>query len=166
MTPVAIAQITGQPADIAAVRRYTSRSGIAANLEQQITPDLGVFMRTGLSSPNVESVAYTDVDRTVAGASFSGKQWGRPDDVWAVAGVINNISSSHQAFFNAGGLGIVIGDGQLPHPGIEQILETYYMFPLYGWKVTFDYQFVNNPAYNRDRGACLHLWAHAFIFSF
>ena len=30
---------------------------------------------------------------------------------------------SHQAFFNNGGLGIVIGDGQLPHPGIEQILE-------------------------------------------
>ena len=45
---VALAQITGQPADIAAVRRYTSRSGIAANFEQQITADWGVFMRTGL----------------------------------------------------------------------------------------------------------------------
>jgi high affinity Mn2+ porin len=124
-----------------------------ANLEQQITPDWGVFMRTGLASPNIEPDAFTDIDRTFsAGAVFSGKQWGRPDDVWGVAGIINNISTSHQTFFNNGGLGIVIGDGQLPHPGLEQIIETYYMFPIDVWKVTFDYQFVNNPAYNRDRG--------------
>jgi high affinity Mn2+ porin len=150
---VALAQLAGGPADIAAVRHYTSRRGIVANLEQQITPDWGVFMRTGLASPNIEPDAFTDIDRTFsAGAVLSGKQWGRPDDVWGVAGIINNISTSHQTFFNNGGLGIVIGDGQLPHPGLEQILETYYVFPLYAWKVTFDYQFINNPAYNRDRG--------------
>lgn len=149
----ALAQLTGEPADIAAVRTYTTRSGISANFEQQITQDLGVFMKTGLASPNIEPDAFTDVDRTVAaGAAFSGRQWGRPDDDWAVAGVINNISSSHQIFFDNGGLGILIGDGQLPHPGLEQILETYYTFPFASWKVTFDYQFINNPAYNRDRG--------------
>lgn len=130
---VALAQITGQPADIAAVRRYTSRSGVSANIEQQVTADWGVFMRAGFASPNIEPDAFTDVDRTVAGgASLSGKQWGRPDDIWAIAGILNNISTSHQMFFNNGGLGIVIGDGQLPHPGLEQILETYYMFPLMG----------------------------------
>lgn len=150
---VALAQFSGQPADIAAVRHYTSRSGIAANLEQQVTSNWGIFLRTGLASPNVEPDFLTDVDRTVAvGASFSGKQWGRPDDAWGVAGILNNISTSHQTFFNNGGLGIVIGDGQLPHSGTEQIIETYYTVPLYGWKVTFDYQFINNPAYNRDRG--------------
>jgi high affinity Mn2+ porin len=150
---VELAQLTGQPADIAAVRRYTSRSGVAANLEQQITPDWGVFLRTGFASPNIEPDAFTDIDRTIAGgAVLSGKQWGRPDDVWGVAGILNNISTSHQTFFNNGGLGIVIGDGQLPHPGLEQIVETYYTFPFYGWKVSLDYQFINNPAYNRDRG--------------
>jgi high affinity Mn2+ porin len=150
---VALAQLTGQPADIAGVRRFTSRSGIAANLEQQITPDWGVFVRAGLASPNIEPDAYTDVDRTfAAGSVLSGKQWGRPDDTWGFAGIVNNISSSHQTFFNNGGLGIVVGDGQLPHPGLEQILETYYTFPLNNWKVTFDYQFISNPAYNRDRG--------------
>jgi high affinity Mn2+ porin len=40
----------------------------------------------------------------------------------------------------------------LPHPGFEQIIETYYQLPVYAWHVTFDYQFVVNPAYNRDRG--------------
>ena len=46
----------------------------------------------------------------------------------------------------------MIGDGQLPHPGLERIVETYYTFPLYSWRVTLNYQFINNPAYNRDRG--------------
>ena len=41
---------------------------------------------------------------------------------------------------------------KLPHPGLEQILETYYSVALRAWRITFDYQFFNNPAYNRDRG--------------
>jgi high affinity Mn2+ porin len=110
-------------------------------------------VRTGLASPNTEPDAFTDIDRTIAaGAVFSGKLWERPNDTWGIAGIINNISTSHQTFFNDGGLGIVIGDGQLPHPGLEQILETYYTFPVDVWRVTLDYQFINNPAYNRDRG--------------
>jgi high affinity Mn2+ porin len=46
----------------------------------------------------------------------------------------------------------LLGDGQLPHPGNEQIFETYYGFPIEAWRVTADYQFIVNPAYNRDRG--------------
>jgi high affinity Mn2+ porin len=54
---------------------------------------------------------------------------------------------------NAGGMGIVIGDGMLPHPGLEQIIETYYRYAMSSlWHVSLDYQFINNPAYNRDRG--------------
>ena len=58
----------------------------------------------------------------------------------------------HQAYLNAGGLGILVGDGQLPHPGPEQIIEAYYSFPLGSWKATGDYQLIVNPGYNRDRG--------------
>jgi len=84
---VLLAQLTGQPPDLAAVRRYTSRSGVSANLEQQITSYFGIFLRTGFASPNIEPDAFTDVDRTIAnGATFSGKLWGRPDDVWGIAG--------------------------------------------------------------------------------
>ena len=150
---VQLAQATGQPADIAAVRRYRSRWGLAANLEQEVTPDWGLFLRTGFASPNVEPYEFTDSDRTVAtGAQLRGLRWGRPDDTVGMAGILNGISGRHEAFLNAGGLGILIGDGRLPHPGLEQILETYYSVALKAWRVTFDYQFVNNPAYNRDRG--------------
>ena len=150
---IRLAQITGQPADIAAVRRYRSRWGLAANLEQQVTPDWGLFLRTGFASPDVEPYEFTDIDRTVAaGAQLTGRLWQRPDDTVGIAGILNGISRSHEAFLNAGGLGILIGDGRLPHPGLEQIVETYYSLAVAAWRVTLGYQFFNNPAYNRDRG--------------
>jgi high affinity Mn2+ porin len=149
-----LAQLTGQPADINAVRTYTGRPGVSINLEQQVTETVGVFARAGWADGTREPWDFTDIDRTFSGgAASSGKSWGRPDDTIGIAGVLNNISSVHQAFFNAGGLGILIGDGQLPNPGLEEIFETYYSYAFtQATKVTFDYQFINNPAYNTQRG--------------
>jgi high affinity Mn2+ porin len=151
---IALAQATGMPADINAVRRYVSRPGVSANLEQQVTETVGVFARAGWADGNVEPWDFTDIDRSAsAGVSINGKQWGRPDDTVGVGGVVNGISAVHAAFLNAGGLGILIGDGALPHPGVEGIIETYYSYALTAaTKVTFDYQFIANPAYNTDRG--------------
>ena len=66
--------------------------------------------------------------------------------------MINGISSDHRHFLAAGGYGFIIGDGQLNY-GNEIIIETYYNAKLtsFFW-LTFDYQFVNNPAYNKVRG--------------
>ena len=150
---IALAAMTGSPADIATVRQYRSRGGLDMNLEQQITSDLGAFMRAGFADGNIEPYEYTDVDRTVAaGLQLAGKPWGRPDDTFAIAGIVNGITKIHQEFLDDGGVGILVGDGMLPHPGLEQIIETYYLFPVYDWRVTLDYQFIVNPAYNRDRG--------------
>jgi high affinity Mn2+ porin len=151
---VALAQVTGQPADINAVRSYTSRPGVSVNLEQGITDTLGVFARAGWADGNVEPWDFTDVDRTVAvGLSLNGKNWGRPDDTIGVVGIVNGISPEHVAFLNAGGLGILIGDGQLTNYGLEKILEAYYSYALTAsTRFTLDYQFVSNPGYNADRG--------------
>jgi high affinity Mn2+ porin len=150
---IALAEQTGGVPDTAAVRRYASRSGVNVNLGQQVADGIGIFARAGVADGNVEPYEFTDIDRTAwVGASVSGKRWGRPDDTFGIAGVVNGISSAHQAYLNAGGLGILVGDGQLPHPGLEQILETYYSFPVGDWRVTADYQLIVNPAYNRDRG--------------
>src|SRR5262249_6932029 len=149
---IALAQMTGQPADINAVRRYTSRPGVSLNLEQQVTPDLGVFARAGWADGNLEPWDFTDIDRTLQlGVSISGKLWDRPDDRVGIAGVLNGISGVHEAFLNAGGLGILVGDGQLPHPGLEKIVEAYYSYALSSSaKLSFDYQFIGNPAYNTE----------------
>ena len=150
---IQLAALNGGPADITAVRRYQSRGGISMNLEQQLIPNVGFFARAGIADGNKEPYEFTDVDRTVAaGLSISGKQWGRDNDTVGIAGVVNGITNVHQAFLNAGGLGILVGDGMLSRPGNEKIVETYYSFPVLAAKVTLDYQLIVNPAYNRDRG--------------
>lgn len=150
---IALAALTGQPASTAAVRTYTGRGGISMNMEQQLMPNVGMFVRAGWANGQREPYEFTDVDRSVAaGLSLSGKLWNRDDDTLGIAGVINQISPEHIAYLNAGGLGILVGDGQLPNPGNEKILEAYYSLPVYVAKLTFDYQLIVNPAYNRDRG--------------
>jgi high affinity Mn2+ porin len=150
---VRLAQATGAIPSIADVRRYTSKTGLSANLEQQLTADIGMFARIGFSSPNLETNAFTDSDRSLsAGLSISGRLWGRPDDTLGVGGLVNHISAARIAYLDAGGLTAIIGDGRLPNPGNEQVIETYYSFPLLAAKLTLDYQFIANPAFNRDRG--------------
>jgi high affinity Mn2+ porin len=150
---VALAKSTGEPADIAAVRRYNTRPGISLNVEQQLADDFGMFGRIGWANGSLEPYEFADIDQTASvGVQLGGGRWGHSGDTLAVAAVINDISSSHRAFLNAGGLGILVGDGQLPHPGTERILETYYRLALGSWQITADYQFIVNPAYNRDRG--------------
>ncbi len=150
----------GQPFDgdasdaLASVRIYRNRPGMSFNLEQQINDSVGVFARAGWVDGNVEPWDFTDIDRTVqAGVSIAGKQWGRPDDTIGIAGVMNGIAPVHAAYFNAGGLGALIGDGALPNPGPEGIIEAYYSYALTSSvKLTADYQFIANPAYNTQRG--------------
>lgn len=148
-----IARLLSSPADIAGVRRFNNRTGVAASIEQNITADIGAFVRAGWSDGRLEPFAFTDIDRTVAaGLSIGGSAWNRPRDTLGVAGVVNDISGVHKRFLDAGGLGILVGDGRLPRPGTERILETYYALPLFGWRFTLDYQLIVNPAYNSERG--------------
>ena len=136
------------------VRQYRTRNGLSVNLAQQLSPDLGVFARGGKAGGNVEAYEFTDVDQTLSlGFSLKGRRWNRPDDTVGLAAMVNGISAERERFLNAGGLGILVGDGQLPHPGREQIIESYYEFGLASWaQLTLDYQYIVNPAYNADRG--------------
>ncbi len=151
---VRLAETTGTPVDIAAVRRYRGRVGASLGLEQQLTADLGLFARLGKAGGNVEPYEFTDIDRTAsAGLSLKGAAWRRPEDTAGAAAITNGISAARERYLNAGGLGILVGDGRLPHPGSEQIIETYYSVAVSGAaRLSFDYQWINHPAYNRDRG--------------
>ena len=142
------------PADLAPLRRYTDKWGVALNAEQEVSPALGLFLRAGYGDGKVEADDFTDIDRTLAlGSQLKGQGWGRADDRIGLAAVINGLSGLHQRFFADGGLGTLAGDGQLPHYAREWIIEGYY-----DWQVmrhinlTADIQRVTNPAYNRDRG--------------
>lgn len=141
------------PKDIVDTRRFRIKYGVGLNVEQEICKDVGAFLRLGWNDGRTESWSFTDVDRTASlGVSVKGSYWGRPDDTYGLAGVVNGISSVHRDFIAAGGTGLQIGDGRLSY-GPESIFETYYDFKV--WQTVhfaLDYQFINNPAYNRDRG--------------
>jgi high affinity Mn2+ porin len=153
---ISLAQTTGVNINTALVdaRQYRSRLGASLDLEQPITPDWGVFARLGKAAGNVETYEFADIDRSVeAGASIKGLRWHRPEDTVGVAVIDDGISAEREEYLNLGGLGIVVGDGKLPHPGAEQIVETYYSLAVRSWAhLSFDYQWVKNPAYNTDRG--------------
>jgi high affinity Mn2+ porin len=139
--------------DITQTRSYRYKYGFALNWEQEIATNVGAFSRLGWSDGRTESWAYADVDRTASlGLSVKGGFWNRPNDTLGLAGVVNGITKIHQEFLAAGGTGILAGDGALNY-GWEKTLETYYDFQI--WKTihaSLDYQFVTDPAYNRDRG--------------
>jgi high affinity Mn2+ porin len=139
--------------DISQTRQGRIKYGYVVNLEQSVTDDVGVFGRWSWNDGKTETMAFTDINASLSmGVSVNGKSWGRPDDTVGVAGAVNALSSSFRAFVAAGGLGVLIGDGQLNYRK-EDVLEAYYAIGIVkGAKLTLDYQFIANPAYNADRG--------------
>jgi high affinity Mn2+ porin len=138
---------------IVSIRRNRSKYGFYANVEQAITKDVGIFARASWNDGRNEILSFTDVDQSLSGGvSAKGSSWGRPDDTVGLGGAINGLSSAHRDFLAAGGNGLLIGDGRLNYRP-EGILEAYYAYKLNTWStLTFDYQFIANPAHNADRG--------------
>lgn len=139
--------------DIALTRRVRTNYGVVVSAEQAITEDVGVFSRASWSPGLVEIAGWTDCDASISlGAVVKGTAWGRPADRIGIAGVAESLSPQARAYFAAGGLGILIGDGRLNYRP-EKILETYYAYAINDWTtLSFDYQYVRNPGYNADRG--------------
>ena len=127
--------------------------GIGYSFEQELTNEVAVFSRAGWNDGKHATWAFTEIDQSFSlGLSVKGNKWKRPDDVCGLATAINGISNDHKDFLKAGGYGFIIGDGTLNYAH-ETVIETYYNVHLskYFW-LTVDYQFVKNPAYNKDRG--------------
>jgi high affinity Mn2+ porin len=145
---------TGQPPNVANVREYSTKPGAEINTELEILPDLGAFLRASLDDGHKESYDFTDINQSLSGGlSLAGVPWGRPKDTVGLAGVISGISKDARAYFAAGGLGILVGDGGLPKYDPEEVLELYYSAAVVeGITLGVDYQHIENPAYDAVRG--------------
>lgn len=159
-----LGQRAGDSPDTGLVRRFSSRAGGSLNLEQELNENLGLFVRASGNNGSKEAYEFTEINRSIAaGVSIKGDGWGRLNDMIGIAGVVNGLSGAARAYFAAGGIGILIGDGQQSY-GTERIFESYYAMRL-NPHVTLaaNYQRVNNPAYNHDRGpvSIFGLRAHA-----
>jgi high affinity Mn2+ porin len=127
--------------------------GFGLNIDQEITKSIGVFSRVGWNSGQNESFEFTDSNWTATfGTSIKGEKWKQPDDVIGAAFITSGISKADQEYLAAGGIGILTGDGALNY-GPEKNVELYYdhKFSKH-FDSTVDYQFVDDPAYNKDRG--------------
>ena len=150
---LSLAQQTGSTPDTSLVRRFASRAGMVLNLEQELAPDLGFFARASVNNGAKETYEFSDINRSLsAGLALQGDRWGRHDDTVGIAAAVNGLSNVARAYFAAGGLGVLVGDGQLNY-GTERIAEMYYSWQVQKHlAVTFDVQHVVNPGHNRDRG--------------
>jgi high affinity Mn2+ porin len=145
---------TGVMPDNISLRRMNDHGGGYINLDQEVADGIGLFARASAGDGTTESDDFTDIDRSISvGGQVAGQRWGRKGDRLGLAEVVDAISRARQIFFNDGGMGTLVGDGQLPHPGNEWITEAWYQVGVMsGVAVTADYQFIVNPGYNRDRG--------------
>ncbi len=108
--------------DVVATRRPgTLKYGTGVNLDQEITPDIGVFSRLGWNDGKTESFAFTAIDRLASGGvSVKGTRWQRKDDTVATSLTAGGISGVHASYLARGGLDFLIGDGRLNYaPGIR-----------------------------------------------
>jgi high affinity Mn2+ porin len=150
---VALGRQAGTTPDVSQVRRVSTRPGVVVNAEQELASDLGAFARYSVDRGDKETYEFADINQSLAGGlALKGARWGRGDDTVGIAGVVNRVSGAAQQYFEAGGLGVLIGDGRLNYAP-EKILEMYYAMAASKYAtVTLDYQRVTNPAYNQDRG--------------
>ena len=151
-------RLIAQGADAAAALQRTrqpghEKFGFAATAEQEIADELGLFARLSWNDGRSEEWGFTDADASLAGgASLKGGRWGRPDDTVGLGAAVNTITTAHRAFLAAGGSTILLGDGGLSY-GHEVDLEAYYAARLLPFlTLTGDYQLIENPGYNKDRG--------------
>ncbi len=132
-----------------------SKYGFGLNVEQPLTDDgeTGLFGRLGWNDGHNEDFSFAEVDQHLsAGIQVSGVHWGRGEDRVGIAYAAHGLSSEHQDYLAAGGLGFLVGDGRLNY-GWEQILELYYRVQIGQYlQASPDFQYIQNPGYNRDRG--------------
>jgi len=137
-------------------RNGAVKYGFGFNAEQELTGNFRVFTRLGWNEGQHESFAYTEVDQTISfGADYSGRGWSRPNDKIGLTFVTNAIKRDHQEYLKLGGLGFLLGDGNLNYAR-EDIVEGYYN--VHAWRGIYyalDLQSIDHPGYNQDRGPVL-----------
>lgn len=150
---LALSRASPAAPDLAAVRHAQSKAGAGFETQIALREDIGGYVRAAWNDGKTETFMFTEIDRSLAaGLLAKGARWRRPNDQAGLAFYANGLSRSHRDYLAAGGQGFFLGDGRLNYAA-EKILETYYSLGL-GKSMAFsvDYQRVQDPGYNRDRG--------------
>ncbi len=136
-----------------AARAFRHKYGFGLNWEQELSKSASLFSRLGWTDGHNETWTFSDADWSVSlGLTIKGNEWYRPHDAFGFAYIVSGASNDNQQFLKAGGTDMLSGDGNLDYDP-EKVMEAYYDFQIMKrFHFTLDYQFVTNPAFNRDRG--------------
>ena len=135
------------------VRKPNTKVGVGINIEQHITPDIGVFLRAMYSDGQTEVDAFDPADRDFSfGTVARGPAWHRPFDVAGLGFAAAWISDVHAQYLALGGVDGFVGDGHL-RQAAESVVDAFYSFNLFKaiW-LSADFQHLWNPGFNADRG--------------
>jgi hypothetical protein len=136
-----------------------TKYGLGLNIEQEVSTNVGFFMRAMKTDGRTETYAFTEVDDSLStGLLAKGGAWGRADDTVGVSYMQNKLSKDRRTFLEKGGVSFFIGDGSLSYKP-ETVFEGFYSLNVAKntW-LTADYQYISNPAYNAARGP-VHVYA-------
>ena len=139
--------------DLCWVRGKHVKAGVGVSVEQSLTDDIGVNLRAMRSDGRTEVDAFESADSSFALAALAkGTQWKRAQDSVGIGIAQNWISSANANYLAMGGVDAFIGDGRIRNRP-ERAFEAFYNIGVtkFFW-LTLDYQRVENPAYNADRG--------------
>jgi high affinity Mn2+ porin len=131
-----------------------TKFGFGLNIEHNISDNTGLFIRASWNDGRNETWAFTEIDKAISlGLQLNGNIWNHKNDKIGIAILANGLSNEHKNYLETGGHGFIIGDGKLNYHS-EMIAELYYSLKLgrYPFWLSPDYQFIVNPAYNKDRG--------------
>jgi high affinity Mn2+ porin len=139
--------------DLCWVRKPNAKLGAGINVEQHVTPDIGLFLRAMVSDGRTEVDAFDSADRDLSfGTVAKGGLWHRPFDVTGAGFASAWISPPHARYLEMGGVDGFVGDGHL-RQAAESVVDVFYSANLLKaiW-LTADYQHIWNPGFNADRG--------------
>ena len=89
------------------------------------------------------------------GGDYAGQSWHRANDKVGVAFVSNAIKRDHQNYLHYGGLGFLLGDGNLSY-GREDIVEWYYNAHIWrGFYGMIGGTYIDHPGYNPTAARCM-----------
>jgi high affinity Mn2+ porin len=146
--------------DITSTANYANHKiGFIINAAQQLNEYLGAYTRFSYNDGRNETWAYTEIDRSLNIGFQYDKHPSDETNVLGLGVVINGLSKPHRNYLAAGGYGFIIGDGKLNYAP-EIITEFYYRFSFFSdhLQISPDYQFVIDPAYNKERGP-IHIFS-------
>ncbi len=138
-----------------------TKFGFGINAEQEINDFTGCFFRASWNDGNNETWAFTETDHALsAGITLTGEKWKRKYDNIGFAFVASGISEPHRMYLKAGGLGFMLGDGNLKYGG-EYLAELFYSAELVTNHLYLSgaYQLLINPAYNRERQGPVNIFS-------